>query len=60
MIFWLGASCGLFVGVAIGVGLTSLFAATAVTQAHAEAETWRRESAMWRERALGLGKVVKS
>lgn len=43
-------------GTAFGVTVTALFAFHAVATARANADTWRRESAMWRARALGLGK----
>lgn len=43
-----------FVAGALGFGCCALFAASRVTEAEGNAEVWRHESAMWRERALGL------
>lgn len=47
------------IGATAGVVLACILASHRVTEAQGDAEVWRRESAMWRSRALGLGKEAR-
>lgn len=43
------------IGATAGLALACILASRRVTEAQCEAEVWRRDCVMWRDRALGLG-----